>query len=127
MASGFIFAAVKIHENTMERQMTNIISLYDRHRSLWSELIERPELRSILQPNGGSLTPQEEFLNLVIIHYELGWRMAQRIGPDEVDAQKRDARKFFSSPPLRAVWEKTKGEKNLRFVSFIDRAIERRD
>ena len=39
-------------------------------------------------------------MNLVIIHYELGWRLAKRIGSDEADAQKQELAIFspFPSP-----------------------------
>jgi len=124
---GMLVAGAKIQEHTQEQRLTNIIALCDRHRSLWTEVVERNELKRVMQPNADLGTPlslaEEEFLNLVIIHYELGWRMAKRIGQAEIDAQKRDARKFFSLPCPRAVWEKTKNEKNLRFVRFIERAL----
>jgi hypothetical protein len=34
-----------------------------------------------------------------------------------------DVREFFSLPLPRAVWEKTKKNRNRRFVRFVERAL----
>ena len=64
-------------------------------------------------------------MNLVFVHFEVGWRLARSIGENEVKAQRADVRDFFALPLPRAVWQKTKQCRNQRFVRFIERALGR--
>jgi hypothetical protein len=66
---------------------------------------------------------EEEFLRLVIIHFETGWRLAYRIDRSEMKALANDVHDFFSLPLPRAVWEKTQLCRNPRFVRFVKRAL----
>jgi len=110
--------------------MSNHLALCDRHRDLWNEASRRKELNRVFQSDADlakSVTvAEEEFLNLVITHYELGWRFAKTVGPDEVKAQVRDVRNFFALPLPLAIWEKTKIDRNQRFVRFVERAMGKR-
>lgn len=107
---------------------TNLLTLAEQHRALWRDALERPGLRRVFLEKVERVEPvtieEEEFLNLVIVHFETGWQMAApgTILTKEILA--RDVRGFFSKPIPNAVWEKTKGTRNPQFVAFIDRALE---
>jgi hypothetical protein len=127
IVGGLIFTASTIRENSKERRMSNMLTLSDRHRALWNEAVQRKELDRVFQPDADLKNPttitEEEFLNLAMIHYELGWRLAKSIGRDEARAQERDACNFFSLPLPRAFWEKSKGFRNQRFVRYVGRVM----
>lgn len=125
---GLIFTSATIREDHKTRQFANILALAERHRELWKEAVDRPDLSRVFDPKAnlsvGATMPEEEFLNLVFIHFELGWRLARSIGADEVRAQWHDIRKFFSLPLPFSVWEHTKSSRNQGFVRFVESALE---
>jgi hypothetical protein len=60
----------------------------------------------------------------VIVHFQTGWWLAKSGGITTLGELKADARSFFALPLPRAVWEKTKGIRNRRFVRFVERAFQ---
>ena len=125
------FTAAYFRQDSKARHVSNILALSERHRSLWNEAHQRPELTRIFCAGSDLATEpvtvaEEEFLNLVFVHYEVGWRMAGSIDPNEEKAQTADIRDFFSLPLPRAVWEKTKQFRNPRFVRFVEKAMKGR-
>jgi hypothetical protein len=66
---------------------------------------------------------EEEFINLAIVHFLTGWRIAKNGGLTSLKELGADVRGFFSLPLPRAVWEKTKAFRNQRFVRFVDGAL----
>jgi hypothetical protein len=65
------------------------------------------------------------FLNEVFVHFENGWKLAQKNTVLTLETYTADVCGFFTLPLPHAVWEECKGTHNPRFVRFIDRAIER--
>jgi hypothetical protein len=104
------------------------LALVERHRVLWSEAHQRQDLKRIFLKGADVLsepatTAETEFLDLVIIHFETGWRLERTMGRGELKALSRDAGEFFSLPLPCAAWEKTKEFRNPKFVRFVERAI----
>jgi hypothetical protein len=89
---------------------------------------ERPSLARIFQDAPTSLEAQptheeQEFINSVLVHYQLGWHWARNGGMITLRELAEDVRGFFNPPLPRAVWEKTKSYRNQKFVAFVDKAI----
>jgi hypothetical protein len=88
---------------------------------------QRADLKRVFLKNLDLLQPptvaEEEYLNMVIVHYVTGWQMAKVKSVLTPDALAADARAFFSLPLPRAVWEKTKDFRDKRFVRFVERAM----
>jgi hypothetical protein len=85
-------------------------------------------LGRIFQEDAQALTSpvtvaEEEFLNLVMAHFQTSWRIAKVGGIITLGELAADVRGFFSLPLPRAVWEKTKGFRNRRFVKFVKKAL----
>ena len=78
------------------------------------------------EPRPSATVAEEEFLNLAFVHFEMGWRLAKSIGTSEINGQQADIRHFFSLPLPHVVWEKTKSNRNPKFVRFVERALRRR-
>ena len=60
---------------------------------------------------------------MVLVHFETGWQMAKEGTVLTREVLARDLRGFFSLPLPHAVWEKTKGTRNPRFVRFVEQAL----
>lgn len=117
-------------ETNKERRATNVLTLAERHRVLWAEARQRPELIRIFSREADlSAQPvtimEEEFLRAVFVHYEVGWYVAPGISPNEVKAQQEDIRDFFPRPVPWAVWQKTSQLHSPAFIRFVERALER--
>lgn len=130
MASLWLTAAAATRE-AKAKEIENLLTIAQNHRELWSGVSQRRELDRIFKADADILsTPttvvEEEFLNLVMVHFQMGWRIANAGGITTLEELAADVRGFFSLPLPSAVWEKTKKFRNKNFVRFVDRAIERR-
>jgi hypothetical protein len=110
------------------REVENLLTIADHHRELWKPAYERRELKRVLSQQvdvqAVPITPDEEgFINAVIVHFLTGWRIAKAGGITTPNELAEDAREFFSFPLPHAVWQKTKGARNPRFVRFVERAL----
>lgn len=125
--AGLVFTAASFRQVAKGKEVENLLSIAGQHRELWSEARERPELSRILQERAELEKPitveEEEFLNLAIVHFETGWRLAREGTVLTPQTLARDARGFFSLPLPRAVWEKTKQFRNRKFVRFVEQAM----
>jgi hypothetical protein len=110
------------------KEIDNLLSLSEQHRELWRAVPQRKDLSRIFRPDADVLpTPatveETEFLNLVIVHFQTGWRIAKNGGLTTLKELGADVRGFFSLPLPRAVWEKTKAFRNRHFVRFVERSL----
>lgn len=110
------------------REIENLLTLAEHHRELWEKASDRSELARIFQASAdvtsNPLTPtEEEFLNLMTVHFLTGWRIAKNGGITTLREMKADVRGVFSLPLPCAFWERTKKFRNPQFVRFIERAM----
>ena len=123
-----MMTAAAAHREAKAREIENILTLSDHHRNLWSEIAEKPELQRIFQTNVDVLKKpatviEEVFLNEAAAHFLTGWRISKAGGITTLKELAIDAKWFFSLPLPRAIWEKTKKNRNRRFVTFIDKSL----
>ncbi|MGD0812491.1 MAG: DUF6082 family protein [Verrucomicrobiota bacterium] len=118
------------HREAKAKEADTLCTLAEQHRELWSEAIQKADLQRVLRPDADvgvkpATLAEEEFLNLVIVHWLKSWRIAKAGGIITAKELGVDAGKFFSLPLPRAIWEKTKKSRNPEFVRFVERAVER--
>ncbi len=123
--AGLIFTGISLRRETLSRRMNALLTLTEQHRELWSEVHRRPDLGRILAAEVDLLghpitTAEEEFLNIVFVHFSTGWEMSVRHRLISRDAFREDVRRFFSLPIPNQVWERTKAVRDPRFVRFVD-------
>jgi hypothetical protein len=111
------------------KEIENLLSLSEQHRELWKEIPQRIDLARIFQRDGDVLlTPptvaETEFLNLVFVHFQTGWRVAKAGGITTLKEMQADIQDFFALPLPRAVWEKTRAARNKYFAAFVDKALQ---
>jgi hypothetical protein len=130
IAGGLLFTALSIRRETNHRRLSDLLSLSEHHRVLWSELQHKPELLRILDWKvdliGSPVKAQEaQFLNLVFVHFETGWRLAKKRGLPSLKTLTNDVADFFARPIPRMVWENTKSARDPGFVEFVDKCLVR--
>jgi hypothetical protein len=127
MASLLLTAAAMVRE-AKAKEVENLLAITDHHRELWTGAYQRPELERVFQTNADVVkTPikvaEEEFLNLVLVQYQMTWCIAKAGGIVTLKELATDMREFFSLPLPLAVWEKTKGDRNPQFVRFVEKSL----
>ncbi|MEI7935178.1 MAG: hypothetical protein WCK27_00685 [Verrucomicrobiota bacterium] len=125
-----LFTAASVRADAKNRAITNLLALDERHRALWGEVKQRPELKRILSEKvdiaAQPLTPEEDVSMWQIIQqFETGWQVERILNRGELKLLARDAGDFFRLPLPRAVWEKIKEFRNPKFVRFVERALDR--
>lgn len=117
-----------LRRESRARRVGDLLALTGHHRELWAEVHRRPELGRILQSEVDLVsTPisiaEEEFLNLVFVHFQTGTLLAKEGSGLGLDALAADAKKFFALPIPQAVWMLTKAQRDPAFVDFIDNLL----
>lgn len=127
---GLLFTAITIRRDTKTRRTTDLLTLVEQHRQLWSELHRRPDLRRVRTKEVDLLSApltsaEEEFLNLVFVHFYTNWLMAKGGARSlvPIEAFAADVRGFFSLALPKAVWESTRDGRDPKFVQFVERCL----
>lgn len=124
-------ASSAAHREAKAREVENLLTIADHHRELWEKASENPDLERVFQTDADTVakrltTVEEEFLNLVTVHFLTGWRIAKTGGITTLKEIQSDVRAVFSLPLPHAFWEKTKGFRNPEFVRFVEQAMNKR-
>jgi hypothetical protein len=124
-----LMTAEAARQNAKTREIENLLTISDHHRELWSGVRHRLGLERIFQESAKVLNApitveEDEFLNLATAHFLTSWRIARVGSMITLGELAADVHEFFNLPLPRAVWEKTKANRNPQFVRFVDRAIE---
>jgi len=123
-----LFAGLGLHREASAKEIQNLLTLAEHHRDLWSKISGNKDLVRIFKADADveqnpPTIAESEFLNLVLVHFETGWSVANAGGITTLLDMQLDVRGFFSLPLPRAVWEKTKKYRNQRFVRFVENAL----
>ena len=128
IVGSLLFTAVSLRSETKTRRTSNLLSLTQNHRQLWTALFPSPELKRVLDPaadlNKLPVTVNEEiFVNCVIqhlnsAHYALADKLVVR-----PEGLRRDVTWFFSLPIPGAVWKRVRVLQNEDFVHFVESCL----
>lgn len=126
--AGLGCTALALRQEARGRRLGDYLTLAGQHRELWSEAHRRPDLARIFQAEvdlvGTPITvAEEEFLRLVVVHFNTGWQMALDGELNTLATLAVDARAFFSLPIPQAVWMMTRTARDPGFVQFIEEAL----
>ena len=128
IVAGLMFTGISLRHEVASRRLTAMLTLTQQHRELWSEVHRRPDLGRILAEEadlvGRPVTLAEtEFLNIVFVHFAMGWELALRHRLISEAAFRDDVIRFCSLPVPRTVWERSKIGREPGFVRFVDDAL----
>lgn len=110
-------------------KLGNYLTLAGHHRDLWRDAHSNPALDRILTTEADliakPITPQEqEFLNLVIVHFHTGWIVAREKVYLPLELLAADAKAFFQLPLPREVWKRNRTFQDPQFARFIEKAAQ---
>ena len=127
IVGGLLFTAVSIRRDTKARRVSDLLTLTEHHRDLWSEVHRRPDLSRVLDSEADLVAKpitaaEEKFLFVAIVHFHTGWQLAREASLLTLDVLAADAHWFFNLPIPRAVWEQAKGDRDPLFVRFVEQS-----
>jgi len=122
---GLLFNGFSLRSETKTRRITNLLSLTQNHRELWSELYGNAQLSRVLDPaadtNNQPVTCDEEaFVNCVILHLSASYYALCDHLVVSPEGLRQDIRCFFSLPIPAMVWNASKVFQNNDFVEFVE-------
>lgn len=128
IVGGLWFTAAAIRRDTKARKASDLLKLLEQHRELWSDIHRRPELERVLSQELDLVAQpisiaEEEFINLVIVHFHTGWMLSRSGSTNSLAALGKDVVSFFSLPLPRKVWEKTEHKRDAAFVRFVAKCM----
>ena len=125
-----LLATRSMRRERRARRIGDYLALAQQHRDLWGDLHRRPELARVTAEQVDLLArpivpAEEEFLILVIAHFQTGWLLAREDSLLSLSVLARDARAFFQLPLPFDVWDRTKAPRDPAFVQFVEDACAR--
>lgn len=128
IVGSLLLTLVTVRRDARAREAANRLLLLEQHRDLWRDVHERPELARVMSTQTDLIaepisTAEQEFLNLVIVHFHTGWMLAKSGSTNTLETMAADVRTFFSLPIPRSLWEQTKHSRDKAFGRFVDQAL----
>lgn len=128
IVASLLLTAAAFRRDTRSRKASDLLNLLEQHRQLWGELHRRPELKRILSGEVNLLAEpislaEEEYVNLIIVHYHTGWMLAHAGTGNNLKALAADIKSFFKLPIANRVWRETKSRRDPEFTQFVDSSL----
>lgn len=124
--ASLLFTAFTIRSDARERRIENLFTITEAHREIWRMVLEKPELRRVLEASlpkedDGTPTLEERLFLRALIHHLAASFRARTLGMYfHEHGLAADVRQFFSRPIPRAVWESMRHFQEPDFVQFVD-------
>ena len=124
VVGSLLFTAFALREETKTRRVTNLLTLTQNHREIWSLLLRSPALYRVLDSRVDPLkqpaTREEELLvNFLIQHLNVAHHAMRDRLYARPEGMYQDVAEFFSLPIPQAVLEKLKPMQDADFVAFV--------
>ncbi len=131
IVGSLLFTAVSLRSETKTRRIANLLSLTQNHREIWSDLLDHPALKRVLD---NSANPEKEpmtlderlYINMVIQHLGSAYQAIKSGLTIKPEGLKQDVRWFFSLPIPKAIWQKIRMLQNDDFVDFVEGCLRKR-
>ncbi len=128
IVGSLLLTGAALRKDSRSRKASDLLNLLEQHRQLWGEIHRRPELARVLSQNVDLVAQpislaEEEFINLIIVHYQTGWMLALAGTGNTLSAVASDLRWFFSFPLAKAAWKEIKVGRDESFVAFVDASL----
>ena len=123
--AGLLFSAVALHLDANARRVSNVLSITQNHREIWTELYRRPELARVLEPKVDLETApishnEELFIRMLILHLNSVYH-AQKYGLLlNLEGLPKDIQWFLSLPMPQIIWERIKPFQDADFVWYVE-------
>jgi hypothetical protein len=126
--AGLGFTGWSLRRDGEERMVSARLGLAEHHRELWAEFHRRPDLARLLRDDADLVaqpvtTAEDEFLNVVIYHFQTCWELGRSGGLVSLKALRTDTRAFFAHPIPLAVWRRSRNRRDPEFCEFMEEAM----
>ncbi|SRR5258706_7426685 len=120
-----LFTAASLREDAKARRISNLITITDHHREIWTQLYGRPDLARVLDPRANLerypvRNEEDVFINLLILHLSSAHHAMKEGMFLKPEGLRKDIDWFFSLPIPKAVWHRSKAFQDKAFVDFIE-------
>jgi hypothetical protein len=125
-----LFTAASLREDAKAQRISNLITVTDHHRDIWTQIYQRPDLARVMDPNvdvrRNPVREEEElFINLLILHLNSVFHATSEGLYLKPEGLRQDVDRFFSLPIPKAVWMRSKELQDEAFVCFVDSGREK--
>lgn len=125
LALSLFITAFELHHVQKAQRIRNLFAITSQHRDIWSNLLERPELRRVLDPKADAerhppTTAELLFVTFLIHHFVACQEAAKARVLTPVGDLGADVRKFFSLPVPNRVWRIRRNLLDPDFVAYVE-------
>jgi hypothetical protein len=126
---GLVFTAHSLRINSKVRRVSNLLTITEHHRAIWTPLFERPELARVIDPTADvrkrPVTNAEElFVLLAVLHLGGAHEAAKEGLVAAPDGLQKDFRRFFSWPIPKEVWKRIKPFQDAELFRLIESCLD---
>jgi hypothetical protein len=123
--ASLLFTAVSLRKDAKARRVSNLITITDHHREIWTQLYRRPDLARVIDATVDVQREpvrddEELFINLLILHLSSAYHAMKEGLFLRPEGLRQDIDWFFSLPIPQMVWERSKALQDEEFVSFVE-------
>jgi hypothetical protein len=133
VVAGILFAGCSLRADSKMRRISNLVSLTENHRELWTLVLDRPDLKRVLKDdldlNGAPVTEEEQiFTTLIILHIQIVYQATrENVLSFESEGLEGDLKILLNRPITKNVWSRIRSFQNRDFIQFIDRMIQSKE
>ena len=126
IVASLLFTASSLRADIKTRRLENLMAITQGHREIWTEFLNQPALKRVLDSNpelhGEPVTWDERvFVRLVIVHLHSVHQASKRGLYFTPEGLRRDVWSFFSLPIPAKVWEDEKSFQDDEFLDYVER------
>lgn len=123
--AGLFTSAYTIHKNAQVQRVQNLFTLTKNHREIWNQVVERPDLARILDPNPDlrqdPITNAERlFVLFLILHLASSFEATKHGMYFAEQGLRADICDFFALPIVQLIWDDAKKYQQSEFVRFVE-------
>lgn len=127
--ASLLFSAYAIRKDERARRIGNLMSVADKHRRIWREFNEQPQISRVLRQdvnlNEQPISGEEwVFVKMLILHLDTVRRTMMAGMFVKIEGLRQDVRELFSLPIPKSVWDKIKPFQDADFVAFVENCLQ---
>jgi len=125
IVAGLFFTGRSFLVDTRIRRISNLLNITEHHRSIWQQVIDKPNLLRVLSAEAKldikPITLEERiFVNLIILHLTAVMAAIKGRVHEQPAGQDEDLREFFSLPIPNRVWKDSKRFREPDVIAYIE-------
>lgn len=125
IVAGLFFTGRSFLVDTRIRRISNLLNITEHHRSIWQQVIDKPNLLRVLNAEAKldikPITLEERiFVNLIILHLTAVMAAIRGRVHEQPAGQDEDLREFFSLPIPNKVWKDSKRFREPDVIAYIE-------